>query len=56
LFKTFDTFGAILVEYVKILLAEFNLTKNVITYDKDEGANISSYTIVFTFVVSYELF
>ncbi len=55
MFKTFDTFGAILVEYVKILLAKFNLTKNVITYDKDEGANIHSYTIVFTFVVSCEL-
>ncbi len=52
LFETFNTFGATLVEKMKVLLVEFNLTSKVIMYVKDEGANLNS---LITFVVSCEL-
>jgi hypothetical protein len=55
LFKTLDTFGATLIEQVKVLLAKFNLTNKIIVYIKDEGANLNSLTTTLTFVVPCEL-
>jgi len=39
---------------MKVLLVDFNLTSKVIMYVKDEGTNLNSLTIAFTFVVSCE--
>jgi len=39
---------------VKVLLVEFNLKNKVITYVKDEGANLNSFITIFTFVMSCE--
>jgi len=55
LFEAFDIFGATFTKQVKILLVKFNLTNKVIAYVKNEGANLSSLIIAFTFVVSCEL-
>jgi hypothetical protein len=41
---------------VKVLLVEFNLKSKVITYVKDEGANLNSFITVLTFVMSCEPF
>jgi len=54
LFETLDTSGAILIEQMKVLLVEFNLTSKVIMYVKDEGTNLNSFTIALTFVMSCE--
>jgi hypothetical protein len=55
LFEALDIFGATLTKQVKFLLTKFNLINKVIAYVKDEGANLSSLIISFTFVVSCEL-
>jgi hypothetical protein len=39
---------------MKIILDEFNLTNKVIAYVKDEGTNLNSFTIAFTYVMSCE--
>jgi hypothetical protein len=54
LFEAFDTSDATLAEQMKYLLVEFNLTSKVITYVKDEGANLISFTTTLTCVVSCE--
>ncbi len=54
LFEAPSTFGVALEEQVKVFLVKFNLTNKVITYVKDEGANLNSLTIALTFVVSCE--
>jgi len=54
LFETTNTFGVALVEQVKVFLLKFNLTNKVIAYVKDEGANLNSFTIALTYVMSCE--
>jgi hypothetical protein len=54
LFETPDTSNVIVVEEVKVLLVEFNLTNKVTTYVKDKTTNLNFFTTTFTFVMSYE--
>jgi hypothetical protein len=54
LFEATNTFGVTLVEQVKVFLLKFNLTNKVIAYVKDEGANLNSFTIALTYVMSCE--
>jgi hypothetical protein len=54
LFEALNTSDATLVEQMKFLLVEFNLTSKVIMYVKDEGANLISFTIALTYIVSCE--
>ncbi len=54
LFEAPDIFSVVLVEQVKVLLAEFNLTNKVIMYVKDERTNLNSVTITFIYVISCE--
>jgi hypothetical protein len=49
LFEALDIFSAALAKQVKVLLAEFNLTNQVIVYVKDEGTNLNSLTTTFHF-------
>jgi hypothetical protein len=56
LFKTPDVYGAVLIEQMKVLLVEFNLTNKIIAYVKDERTNLNSFTTILTFVVSCEFF
>jgi hypothetical protein len=39
--KTPNTSSAILVEQIRVLWVEFNLTNKVTTYVKDKGANLN---------------
>ncbi len=39
---------------MKVLLVEFNLRSKVLTYVKNEGTNLNSFTTTLTFVMSCE--
>jgi hypothetical protein len=50
LFEALDTFGATLVEQMKYLLTEYQLTSKIITYVKDESTNLNTFAFAFASV------
>jgi hypothetical protein len=51
LFKTLNISSVALIEEMKVLLVEFNLTNKVVVYVKDEGIDLNFLTIVFIVIV-----
>jgi len=51
LFEALYTFGATLVEQMKYLLVEYQVTSKIITYVKDENTNLNTFVFAFTSVV-----
>jgi hypothetical protein len=51
LFETLNIPSVVLIEEMKVLLVEFNLTNKVVVYVKDEGINLNFLTIVFIVIV-----
>jgi hypothetical protein len=49
LFEKFNIFSATLVDKIKVLLIDLNLTNEVIVNVKDERANLNFLTIAFNF-------
>jgi hypothetical protein len=55
LFEATKTIGQALAKNLKELSNSYGLRKKIITYVKDEGANLNSMTTTFKFVVNYEV-
>jgi hypothetical protein len=55
LFETIETIGQALVRNLRKLLDSYGLSKKIIVYVKDEGANLNSMTKTFKFVVNCEV-
>jgi len=54
LFGTFETLMQALAKSLRNLLEQYDLTKKIITYVKDEGANLNTMTIALKLVVNCE--
>jgi hypothetical protein len=54
LFKTFETLGQTLTRILEDLLEQYGLTKNILAYVKNKGANLNTMTIALKLVVSCE--
>jgi hypothetical protein len=54
LFEAFKTSRQTLAESLQDLLEQYGLTKNIVVYVKNEGANLNNMTIALKLVVSYE--
>ncbi len=52
LFETFQTSGPTLARSLQDLLKQYGLTKNIIAYVKDEGANLNTMTITLKSIIS----
>jgi hypothetical protein len=54
LFETLETLGQILTRISEDLLEQYGLTKNILAYVKNKGANLNTIIVVLKLVVSCE--
>jgi hypothetical protein len=54
IFEAPNIANVILVEFVKPLLAKFQLTHKIVTYLKDEGSNLNTLVATLSIIVSCE--
>jgi hypothetical protein len=52
LFEAIDTFEVAMVAQVNDLLSSYNFLNKLITYAKDEGDNLSTFTQVLILIIS----
>jgi hypothetical protein len=52
LFEAIDTFEVAMVAQVNDLLSSYNFLNKLITYVKDEGGNLSTFTQVLILIIS----
>jgi hypothetical protein len=55
LFEAIETIGQALARNLNELLNSYGSSKKIITYVKDEGANVNSMTISFKFVINCDI-
>ncbi len=51
LFEAFKTLGPTLAKSLQELLKQYGLTKNILAYVKDEGANLNTMTITLKSII-----
>jgi len=54
LFETFETLGQTLTKFLEDHLKQYGLTKNILAYVKNKGANLNTMTVALKLVVSCE--
>jgi hypothetical protein len=52
LFEAIDTFEVAMVAQINDLLSSYNFLNKLITYVKDEGGNLSTFTQVLILIIS----
>ncbi len=56
LFEVHETMGATMVMQLKYLLVWYELLDKVLSYVKDKGVNLSTFTMALTSIISYAQF
>ncbi len=54
LFETFETLGQTLTRILEDLLEQYGLTRNILAYVKNKGANLNTMIVVLKLVISCE--
>ncbi len=54
LFETFETLGQTLTRILEDLLEQYGLTRNILAYVKNKGANLNTMIVALKLVISCE--